>query len=241
MRKEEFLERLTRELSDRDIPDVLDIIEEYERHFEFKLADGFSEEEIVAKLGNPIQLAGQFYVQDEHKQRMRNSALTVIGLYLNRVGAGAFFAILVIWGVIMAVFSIGCLAVSVGLFARIAPLSLIVPMPGVSAIIFGVTLTSLAVLVATSTIYYMAFVRQLMRVYNRFHKNILASIKGRPTLPSLAVSPQFQPRFRRKLRRVIVASLSVFVTLFILGMTVSIFSSGSLSFWHTWGWFGFTA
>ena len=53
MTKNEFMTRLASELRKRNVADAADIAEEYEQHFAFKLADGYSEEEIAAKLGSP--------------------------------------------------------------------------------------------------------------------------------------------------------------------------------------------
>lgn len=60
MTKNEFMAKLTDELKKRNIEDAADVAEEYEQHFAFKLADGYSEEEIAAKLGDPTALAAQF-------------------------------------------------------------------------------------------------------------------------------------------------------------------------------------
>ncbi len=51
MKKHEFMARLENELRRRNVADSADVIEEYEQHFAFKLADGYSEEEIAARLG----------------------------------------------------------------------------------------------------------------------------------------------------------------------------------------------
>ena len=51
MTKNEFMTRLTSELHRRNVADSADVAEEYEQHFVFKLADGYSEEEIAARLG----------------------------------------------------------------------------------------------------------------------------------------------------------------------------------------------
>lgn len=56
MTKKEFMTLLSDELRKRKITDAEDIIEEYEQHFAFKLADGYSEEEIAARLGNPSEI-----------------------------------------------------------------------------------------------------------------------------------------------------------------------------------------
>ena len=60
MTKHEFMERLTNALKRNGIEDISEIIDEYEQHFAFKMADGFCEAEIAAKLGDPLQLAAQF-------------------------------------------------------------------------------------------------------------------------------------------------------------------------------------
>ena len=60
MNRNEYLSRLKTELKRNNVGESEDIIEEYEQHFAFKLADGFSEEEIAAKLGSPEAVALQF-------------------------------------------------------------------------------------------------------------------------------------------------------------------------------------
>ena len=60
MTKHEFMARLASELRKRNVADAADVTQEYEQHFAFKLADGYSEEEIAAKLGSPEELAAQF-------------------------------------------------------------------------------------------------------------------------------------------------------------------------------------
>lgn len=68
MTKHEFMARLASELRKRNIADAADVIEEYEQHFAFKLADGYAEEEIAAKLGSPEELAAQFESTDTAKK-----------------------------------------------------------------------------------------------------------------------------------------------------------------------------
>lgn len=48
MKKTEFLNKLREELEKRNVADAADILEEYEQHFDLKLADGFFEEESAA-------------------------------------------------------------------------------------------------------------------------------------------------------------------------------------------------
>ena len=80
MTRNEFLSKLTDELKKYNITDTADIVSEYEQHFAFKMADGFSEEEIAAKLGNPAELASQFESISENKKYEGRKAVAVIGL-----------------------------------------------------------------------------------------------------------------------------------------------------------------
>lgn len=57
IKKTEFLTRLNDELNRRNVADAADIVEEYAQHFDLKLADGYFEEEIAARLGDPAMLA----------------------------------------------------------------------------------------------------------------------------------------------------------------------------------------
>lgn len=240
MNKKEFLERLENKLKQNNISDATDILGEYEQHFSFKLADGFSEEEIAAKLGDPAGIAAQFSASAKIKGRAGTKAVAVIGLCFTDLAAGMFFVLLAAWGIVLAAFSLCSAVAAVSLVAGLRPLSLIPPMPYVSAVIFGVAMVALAVLSAVGCVWFVAFLRQMTRVYGRFHHNTMAAASGAPVLPSIALYPSFQPKARRRLRRVVLMSLSLFAASCILGMVVSMLCAGSLEFWHTWGWFGYT-
>lgn len=58
MTRNEFVTQRTAELHKRNV--VADVVEEYQQHVSFKLADGYSEEKIAARLGDPVALAAQF-------------------------------------------------------------------------------------------------------------------------------------------------------------------------------------
>ena len=77
MTKHEFMARLASELHKRNVADAADVTQEYEQHFAFKLADGYSEEEIAAKLGSPEELAAQFESSGAPKAARGSRALTV--------------------------------------------------------------------------------------------------------------------------------------------------------------------
>jgi hypothetical protein len=60
MNKQAFLLALQKELNEKRVSDPGDILQEYEQHFAYKLADGYTEEEIAAKLGSPREIAAQY-------------------------------------------------------------------------------------------------------------------------------------------------------------------------------------
>lgn len=75
MTKSEFMTALASELNQRKIADSDDILDKYRQHFAFKLADGYTEEEIAAKLGVPLRLAAQFEPSDAPKSGERRSSV----------------------------------------------------------------------------------------------------------------------------------------------------------------------
>lgn len=241
MTKSEFMESLERALREKQIADVMEIIEEYEGHFAFKMADGFSEEEIAAKLGDPVAIAAQFDTGTIKEVRCGKLVLARLGLSLTGLVAGLFFLLLAAWGMVVAIFSLISGAAAVALIAKLNIWTLIPPMPYGSAFLFGIAMAMLSLLSALALICYLALLRQLARVYSRFHHNTLAAASGKPILPSIALYPSFQPKVKRRLRRVAMIALSLFAVSFTLGLLVSMLAAGSLGFWHTWGWFGYKA
>jgi hypothetical protein len=241
MTRNEFLSKLANELKKNNITDAADIISEYEQHFAFKMADGFSEEEIAAKLGNPAILASQFESVSEEEKYGGKKTATVIGLCIIDFFTGVFFVLLMAWEAIMVVFSLCAAVVAVCLFSGISPWSLIPPMPYWCGVVFALSLTALTVLSAVGCIYFAAFIRQLMRSYGRFRQNTIATASGSAILPSLAIHPRLPVKINRCIRSVALFSLALFAACFVLGTIVSMISAGALEFWHAWGWFGYTA
>jgi hypothetical protein len=113
-------------------------------------------------------------------------------------------------------------------------------MPYWCGAIFGLCLAALTVLAAVGCIYVAAYLRQLMRSFARFQHNSMAAASGRPILPPIPTNPQLPAKMRRTLRQFALVSLAAFAICFVLGMLVSMLSAHALSFWHAWGWFGYT-
>ena len=240
MTKNEFLSKLENELKKNGIEGTTDIIGEYEEHFSFKLADGFTEEEISEKLGNPSELASQFENEKADEKRGGRKLTTVIGLIFTDFFASICFTLLWAWEVIMAVATVGFAALAVCLICGLHYRSLIPPMPYWCGAIFGLSCVALTMLAAVGCIYFAAYLRQLMRAFSRFNHNAMASASGRPVLPPIPTYPQLPAKTRRTLRQFALVSLAAFAICFVLGMIVSMLSAHALGFWHAWGWFGYT-
>ena len=239
MTKNEFLSKLENELKKNGIEDVDDILGEYEEHFAFKLADGFTEEEIAAKLGKPAELAAQFENEKPGEKRGSRKLPTVIGLVFADLFAAICFALLWAFEAAMAAAAAATGTLSVCLLLGLNIHSWIPAMPYWCGAIFGLSLAALAVLAFTGCIYFAAFIRQLMRFYGRFHHNAIAVASDKASLPSLAINPQIPARANRRIRTVALLSLAIFTACFVLAMIVSMISSGAFGFWHVWGWFGY--
>lgn len=239
MTKNEFIFKLTAELKNNQIQDIEEIISEYEQHFDFKLADGYTEEEISAKLGLPENIAAQYERENTEVSHRKNYVITKIGFCFADFFVGIVFLILAVWGAVMAAFSLACAGVAVCLICGLNVASLIPAMPYWCGVVIGISLAALSVLAAAGCVYYAAFLRQLTRKFGRFQYNILAPVCGKPVLPAVPASGQFSPKIKRRLRHIISVSLVIFAVCFILGFIASVLSAGAIEFWHSWGWFGY--
>ncbi len=237
MTKHEFMAQLASELHKRNVADAADITEEYAQHFAFKLADGYSEEEIAAKLGDPAALAAQFGETDAPKQKSGSKALVIAGLCFADLFAGLFFLLLAGFGLVMAAAVLSFGALTVCLLAGFTISGLIPVMPYWCGAILALSCAALAVLIAIGCVYYAAFLRQLTRSFGRFQHNALATASGEAALPALAINPQFSAKTKRRLRAAALISLALFAACFVLSYVVCALSAGSFQFWHTWGWF----
>ena len=238
MKKTEFLERLGQELEKRNVADPADIVEEYEQHFAMKMADGYAEEEIAARLGSPASLAAQFSEDETAAGRRGGSrTLTAIGLGVADVFAGLFFLLLAGFGLVLAAAAVACGALTACLLGNLSVGGLIPTMPYWCGAILALAFAALSVLAAVGCVYYGAFVRQLVRSYGRFCHNTLAVASCGAALPALAINPQFSGKTKRRLRTAALVALALFAACFVLSYVVCALSAGSFQFWHVWGWF----
>lgn len=240
MNRREYLDQFQRALRRAGVSDAQEILSEYEQHFDFKLADGYTEEEICAKLGDPEELAVQFGA-DAASPEPRSRFLTGLALVGADLFAALFFLLNFAWMLVTAALPLCCAALAVCLLGDLNPFKLIPPMPYWCGAAFGLTLIALATLSAVGCVYCAAFVRQMMRAYGRFHRNVHNSSLGKPQLPTLSIRPHFERRFGRRLRNAGLVALAAFAVCFVLSMAAAMLSAGALEFWHAWGWFGYIA
>lgn len=237
MTKNEYLLQLKNELRKNNISDTDDILGEYEQHFAFKFADGFSEEEIAAKLGDPSELASQFMPNATQNKYGGRKIVTIIGIIFADLFVGVFFLTLFIFAAVMGIVTIATAIIGICLLGGYNLNNLIPGMPYLCAIIYSVSLLALAVLSAAACIYFVVFTGQLMRSYKRFHVNAIAGSTGKATLPSLPAYPLLSARLKRRMRMLVLSSLIVFAVSFVVGYLLSVILTGNIEFWHVWGWF----
>lgn len=98
MTKNKFLQQLNASLKRLSEKERTDILKDYEEHFTFGLEEGKSEEEIVASLGSPAQIAKEL-LADYHIEKVTASATTgnVFRAIWAVIGLG-FFNLLIVLG-----------------------------------------------------------------------------------------------------------------------------------------------
>jgi len=236
MTKQEYLNELKAELEKNAVADADDVVTEYEQHFLFKLADGFQEEEIAAKLGAPSQIALQFAgLPVERKHKKSKKAFTV--LWLTLIG---IFEVMLYGAFLWFIGALFCASLvpailGVELIAGINLMNILPPMPYGGAVVFGIMLLAASVLLVIAALFCFAYLRQMIRASLRWRKNMLSD----ETLPPLPFNPQFTPKGKRALRGVFLWALLIFGTAFVLGYTILALYTHSFGFWHALGWFGY--
>lgn len=200
-------------------------------------ADGYSEDEIAAKLGDPAKLAAQFGAESASAGKGGRKAAVVTGfVFLDIVTVLGFIA-LTAFALVLAAAAIGFAAIGVSLITKASLYGVIPAMPYSSAVILGIASPALAVLTGIGCAWYSAFVRQSVRAFGRFQSNAIAGADGKAVLPALPMQPKFAAPCARRMRRAARAALIVFVVALVIGFVVSAFAAGSIEFWHVWGWF----
>lgn len=238
MKKAEFIRILTNSLKERNISDVDEIVAEYKIFFDQKLADGHTEEEIAARLGDPKDISLQFDIESA-QPAPGNKTIVRIGLAFADFFIFLFFILLYAWVLVMVAGAIASSVLGVFLLFDLNISNLIPSMPDFIRVLFGVVSIELSVLFGIGAVYFWLFVRQLLRSYFRFHRNTIASASGEGILPRIPINPQIPAVKNRRMRNITLIVLTVFVISTLSGFIAASLTAGSLGFWHVWGWFGY--
>ena len=238
MTKQDYLTALRQELNKNAVADTEDVVSEYEQHFLFKLADGFAEEEIAAKLGAPAQIALQFAgLPKEQKRKGGKKTLLVLWLAIMGIFEVMLYSAFLFFTVGLFTGSLVPVALGVELIAGLNLMNILPPMPYGGAIVFGVALIALGVMIFLFAVYCFAMLRQMVRASLRWRRNMMRE----EALPLLPLSPQFSPKTRRTLRGILLWSVLIFGIAFVAGFAILGLYTHSWGFWHALGWFGYPA
>ncbi len=238
MDKNRYLQELEAALRGRKVSDVDEILDEYTQHFEHKAAEGFTEEETAARLGDPAAVAEQFRSAEQPPAHGRSGgkALLAVGLGFTHLFAGSgflvlFCCVLVLGALALASFTLGGCLVAGANIAGLLP-----PMPYFGALLFGLSFFALGVLGAVGTLQLELYSVQWIRVYARWTRNTM----GGGRYPPLSVTPRTGRRLGRAMRLLTVVSLVLFLVLAVAAWIALTVHVGSMEFWHALGWFGYT-
>ena len=233
MKKNEYLAQLKSELKKNNAADMDEIILEYEQHFAFKMADGYSEEEIAAKLDVPSAIAAQFDSAKEMAKSGAGGFFVKLGLGFTAIFETMFYILFLAWDIVLAASALTLSVLGVCLISAMNISGLIPYMPFLGSLILGVSVLGLAVIFAVATVYCFAFFKQAIKASIRWHKNMTSA----SALPPLPWNPQFEPKTRRTLRTVLLWAVAIFGACFVLAFVVLALQAGALGFWHHWNWF----
>lgn len=234
MNKAQFLQELALELEKQKIEDSKDIITEYEEHFTFKLEDGYSEQEIASKLGQPAEIAAQYATFSAGTTGKKANIMIWIGLVVLDIIIALFLIMLTAWILVMGMFVIALAASGVLMIFNLNVAGLIPFMPRVSAFLLGIACFALAALVTIVTIYFFMYSAQLMRSYIVWHRRIITNA---PKHPPVAKYPILTVKQRRGLRHTALIALAVFGITFLTSFITMVIAAGFMAPWHAWDWF----
>jgi uncharacterized membrane protein len=237
MKRSEFMLALKSALDEKNVRETDEIVSEYDEHFDFKLRDGFSEEEISAKLGDPEELAAQFAPGGVSKNYAVSAVITA-GLVFADILSVLLAIVAYAMTAVLAAAALSFLGAGLCLGLNLNYLSSAIPhIPYGVALVLALSCVALAILSASAAVYYTSYIAGIIRSYLRFHKNALSSAKGGTPLPPLPVQTRLSLKTRRTLRRFVLSALVFGVFFAAVGYLMAAMSAGSPEFWHIWRWF----
>ena len=236
MNKKTYLEQLSTALRLRGLTDIDEIVEEYDQHFSMKQTDGYTEEEIAARLDTPTSIALQFEPASANRKSPAkgSKALRAVGLGFFDLLLGMVYVVLYAWVIVLGAFSLACLGAGLSLALGIRWNELIIPyMPFLGGLIFGISLLALSVLSFVVTIYLHLYLVQMCKAYFRWHKNTLSP----QALPPRSLHPALSAKFKRRMRKIAMTSALIFGVTISAAIMILMAYAGFKPFWHEWNWF----
>lgn len=235
MTKVEFLEDLKKELKKNNVvneKDINEILYQYEEHFNCKLEEGKTEQEIVARLGSPKDIAMEYFMPSTQTTKfdrgVRITGITFLSIPL-------FFVYILIWCsvVVVGAFSLVGLVTGFCLITTINIAGLIPSIPYFPSFVLGIGCFGLALLSAIGAIYMFLYAKQWGLVYVRWCKNMLNNSK----YPPLSVHPQISKKASSIYKLLAILGVIIFVVALVLGYIIMCLMANSFEPWHTWNWF----
>ncbi|MDR0917028.1 MAG: DUF1700 domain-containing protein [Oscillospiraceae bacterium] len=233
MKKADFLYELQTNLQKSRVSDADDILAEYEQHFDRKMQDGYTEDEISQRLGSPEDVASLY---DAGNPAVRTQFIVKGGIALADIGIA--FVWILVFGMIAVMFAAAAAFVGTGAFIAtgtafpftdVAPLA----MPAITRILIVAAEFGAAVLCALGGLWYARLFGRQIKSYKRFRSNALNGAK----LPPVPIFPLTSLAVRRRERAVILVAAALLILGLVAAYTVSAISAHSFEFWHVWQWF----
>lgn len=233
MTKNQFLDELKKELLKNHVAEVEDILSEYADHFSYKEDEGFTEEEIAAKLAAPKEIASDYVEAGDASAKSEGKGLKIFGVTMMSIPL--FMIYILMWGsvVVLGAFSVATLAAGFCLITRLNIAGLVPSMPYLPALITGISLFGLSLLSAVGTVYMFLYVKQWGKAYVRYCGNLINGTH----YPSVSKHPKISKRTSAKLKMLAIIGLVSFVSMLVVGYLVMCAYAGSAAPWHEWKWF----
>ena len=232
MTKNQYLDELKKELKSNNVPDMNDIIAEYEEHFKFKIEEGKTEEEIARKLSSPKEIAKEYAKINISINKYEKSA-KITGLTFLSIPLSLVYIMICASVVVLGAFSITSLVTGFCLITTLNIAGLIPNMPYFSSFMLGIAFIGLAIIATIGTIYLFLYVKQWGKIYIRWCKNIVNNNR----YPSISKHPNLSKRFIYILRLISIIGLVCFISTFIIAYCSMAIDAKSIEFWHVWHWF----
>ena len=232
MTKNQYLDELKKELKSNNIPDMNDIIAEYEEHFQFKIEEGKTEEEIARKLSSPKEIAKEYAKINISINKYEKSA-KITGLTFLSIPLSLVYIMICASVVVLGAFSITSLVTGFCLITTLNIAGLIPNMPYFSSFMLGIAFIGLAIIATIGTIYLFLYMKQWGKIYIRWCKNIVNNNR----YPSISKHPNLPTRFIFLLRLISIIALVCFISTFIIAYYSMAIAAKSIEFWHVWNWF----